>query len=204
MFKTKFLKLIVAGMAALLFSFAFLAGVAMKQNNALAQTPAVSNTVTPAQNSTNQSGSAANLSTTQAPNQADTDQETNDGPDQNGQEATSTEPQERSETADNSPVLQAQAKITVEQAKQAALAAVPGTVASANLEDENGTAAYSVIVNPTNGGTTEDVKVDAATGKVLKTEAGNDQEGTGGSQSGEQEDGGSDNSGTESGEGTNA
>ena len=61
-------------------------------------------------------------------------------------------------------------QISVEQAKQAALAAVPGTVLSAQLEDENGNVVYGVEVTTASG--TVDVKVDAGTAKVLSQEAG--------------------------------
>lgn len=61
--------------------------------------------------------------------------------------------------------LQALARITPEQAKQAALAAVPGTVSSVKLGDENGSLVYEVIIGNT------EVKVDAGNGKVLHQEA---------------------------------
>jgi uncharacterized membrane protein YkoI len=65
--------------------------------------------------------------------------------------------------------LQAAAKITPEQAKQAALAALPGTVGRVELDNENGSVVYSVEVTAT--GTTTDVKVDAGNGKVLAQES---------------------------------
>lgn len=69
--------------------------------------------------------------------------------------------------------IQAQAKLTPDQAKQAAVNAHPGTTATqVSLDDENGTAVYSVTLS--NG---DEVKVDAASGTVLGTEpadTGND------------------------------
>ncbi len=58
------------------------------------------------------------------------------------------------------------AKVTEEQARQAALNANPGTtVKSASLENENGNLVWSVELS--NG---TDVKVDAGNGSVLKSE----------------------------------
>jgi uncharacterized membrane protein YkoI len=71
--------------------------------------------------------------------------------------------------------LQKAATITQDQASAAALASVKGTVKSVELEDENGTVVYGVSVLGADG-KGYDVKVDAATGKVLKSEA-DDQEG---------------------------
>ena len=63
--------------------------------------------------------------------------------------------------------LAAQAKVTQQQAEQAALAASPGnTVDHTRLFDQNGTVAYDVDF--TNGG---GAVVDATTGKVLTSEA---------------------------------
>lgn len=71
----------------------------------------------------------------------------------------------QSETAEST-ALAAQAKITVEQAKAAALAANPGTtVTKAELDNENGALVYSVELS--NGA---DVKVDASNGAILHTD----------------------------------
>ncbi|MFC3832910.1 MULTISPECIES: PepSY domain-containing protein [Deinococcus] len=67
--------------------------------------------------------------------------------------------------------LQALARITPDQAKQAALAAVPGTVTSVMLGDENGSLVYEVLIGKT------DVKVDAGNGKVLHQEAADSESG---------------------------
>jgi len=77
--------------------------------------------------------------------------------------------------------LQAAAKISPDQAKQAALAAVPGTAAKVELENENGNVVYGVEV--TANGTTTDVKVDAGNGSVLAKDA-DQNEGTKGAESG--------------------
>jgi len=66
--------------------------------------------------------------------------------------------------------LASQAKISIEQAKTAALAANPGTsVVKAGLDNENGALVYSVELS--NG---SDVKVDAGNGAILHTEAAGD------------------------------
>ncbi|MBB6670220.1 PepSY domain-containing protein [Cohnella nanjingensis] len=65
--------------------------------------------------------------------------------------------------------LQQAAALTKEQATAAALQQVPGTVKSVELEDENGTAVYGVHIVDANG-KGFDVKVDAKTGKVLKSD----------------------------------
>jgi uncharacterized membrane protein YkoI len=57
------------------------------------------------------------------------------------------------------------AKITPAQAQQAAQAAVPGTVISVKLEDEDGSLVYAVVIGQT------EIKVDAGNGQVLHQEA---------------------------------
>ena len=79
-----------------------------------------------------------------------------------------------SEAADAA-ALAGLAKITVEQAQAAALAANPGTtVVKAELGDENGSLVYSVELS--NG---SDVKVDAGNGAILATEAADANEAAG-------------------------
>ena len=70
----------------------------------------------------------------------------------------------------NQAELAKQAKITEEQATKTALEKVPGTVNEVELEDENGTIVYEIEVVSTDG-TQQDVKVDAQTGKIVKVEA---------------------------------
>jgi uncharacterized membrane protein YkoI len=61
------------------------------------------------------------------------------------------------------------AKISPDQAKAAALAAVPGTAGKVELENEDGNVVFGVEVT-TAGGSKMDVKVDAGNGKVLAQE----------------------------------
>jgi uncharacterized membrane protein YkoI len=70
--------------------------------------------------------------------------------------------------------LQKAAKITEQQAIDAALKEVNGTVKKVELEDENGVAVYEVQIVDANGKGFE-VKVDAATGKITKVESDNDE-----------------------------
>ena len=74
---------------------------------------------------------------------------------------------------DDDPVqLSKLAKITSDQATQAALAEVPGTVIETELENENGNVVYCVEIDTEDG--VKDVKVDAGDGKILHVEAGED------------------------------
>jgi Peptidase propeptide and YPEB domain len=57
--------------------------------------------------------------------------------------------------------LQALAKITPQQAQQAAIATQPGTVTRVQLENEDGNLVYTVAIGQ------KEVKVDAGNGKVL-------------------------------------
>jgi uncharacterized membrane protein YkoI len=66
--------------------------------------------------------------------------------------------------------LQALATVSQAQAEQAALAAVPGSVAETDLDNENGFVVYSVEVNGTDGTVTE-VTVDAGNASVLAQQA---------------------------------
>jgi uncharacterized membrane protein YkoI len=102
-----------------------------------------------------------------ADNQNENDQETADDAGQ----------QTQSETNDLSQAdLQKQAAITKEQSVTIATAQVQGTVKDVQLEDENGAAVYNVQIQDSNAQITE-VKVDAKTGKITKTEqADNSQE----------------------------
>jgi uncharacterized membrane protein YkoI len=74
--------------------------------------------------------------------------------------------------------LQGLPTVSVDQARAAALAAVPGSVQAADLSDENGFVVYSVEVAGADG-TVTDVKVDAGTGKVLARDSGEAQSGDG-------------------------
>jgi len=72
---------------------------------------------------------------------------------------------------DESNTLASMAKITADQAKQAALAPFPGaTVTKVELDNENGYLVYSVRLTDASG-KAQEVKVDAGDGRVLATEA---------------------------------
>lgn len=59
------------------------------------------------------------------------------------------------------------AKITVDQAKAAALAKYPGaTISAAQLEDENGTLVWGIALKETSG-VGQEVKVDATNGQIV-------------------------------------
>lgn len=79
------------------------------------------------------------------------------------------------ETDDNIADLQAKAKLTSDEAQAIALNEVPGTVNKSELEDEDGVVVYGFEIQTANG--VQDVKIDAATGKVVKVEADNEAEG---------------------------
>lgn len=63
------------------------------------------------------------------------------------------------------------AKISPEQAKQAALAVVPGTVTSVELDDEDGFLVYEVVIG------NKEVIVDAGNAKVLHQEVADNEAG---------------------------
>ena len=75
--------------------------------------------------------------------------------------------------------LRSKATVTPDEARNAALAAVPGKAGEVELDNENGNVVYSVEVAKTDGSQT-DVKVDAGNATVLSQEAdgeeGNDAE----------------------------
>ena len=81
-----------------------------------------------------------------------------------------TAPDSGTESEGNDAALTALAKITPDQAKAAALAAVPGTAGQVELENEDGNVVFGVEVT-TSAGKVIDVKVDAGNGKVLAQEA---------------------------------
>ncbi|MCY7364496.1 MAG: PepSY domain-containing protein [Frankiaceae bacterium] len=97
--------------------------------------------------------------------------------------------------------LASQATTTQQEAEQAALAAVPGTVSGSELGDENGSLVWEVTVTTVDGSQVE-VKVDAGNGAVLAQEA-EDQSGDDAQEAGEQSEGGSEDSGeSDAGEAT--
>ncbi|MFN6536567.1 MAG: PepSY domain-containing protein [Nostoc sp. EkiNYC01] len=93
-------------------------------------------------------------SATQVAEASDGDGETND------------DAQEQQEAAK----LQPLAKITAQQAQQAAETSVGGKAKSVKLENEDGNLVYAVEIGQ------QDVKVDAGNGKVLYAENGNQQD----------------------------
>ena len=93
--------------------------------------------------------------------------------DENGTEEI--EENDGEENDDNIAELQAKAELTSDEAQAIALKEVPGTVKKSELEDEDGIVVYGFEIQSTNG--VQDVKIDAATGKVVKVEAGNEAEG---------------------------
>lgn len=97
--------------------------------------------------------STQTVSEDQSKNQVDQDKETND---------------EQELTAANTKTA-----ITEDQAKQTALASIKdGTVQSIQLEDEDGVIVYGVEIK--SGNTAYDVKVDANTGSIVKSEQDNE------------------------------
>lgn len=74
------------------------------------------------------------------------------------------------ETNDDAAKLQPRAKITAQQAQQAAEASVGGKAKSVKLENEDGNLVYAVEIGQ------QDVKVDAGNGKVLYAENANQQD----------------------------
>jgi uncharacterized membrane protein YkoI len=103
---------------------------------------------------------------------------TNSGPDEQSPKYTSSITVEQASTdgmseANETAALAGQAKISVDQAKAAVLAANPGTtVVKAGLDNENGALVYSVELS--NG---SDVKVDAGNGVILYMDTSGDIEG---------------------------
>lgn len=81
---------------------------------------------------------------------------------------------EKQNEAAESQALQAMAKITADDAKNAALKAVSGTVKKVSLDNENGNVVYSVEIQTASGSV--DVKVDAGNGQVLAQDRDNGQE----------------------------
>jgi uncharacterized membrane protein YkoI len=77
------------------------------------------------------------------------------------------EAEDRAEGAE-SERLKSLARITPEQARDAALAQVPGTVKKVDLENEDGNVVYGVEIKTAKGDS--DVKVDAGDGRVLHVE----------------------------------
>ena len=78
-------------------------------------------------------------------------------------------PAQAATEADEGTALQGLAKITADQAKAAALAAVPGTATKVELDNEDGSIVYKVEVASADGKQT-DLSIDAGNGAVLSRE----------------------------------
>ena len=150
-----------------LMALAFLAGTINNSHNA-----AFAQSATPGQPTaaSTQPASSPAPTVTTAPAQTQTPEKTGTAETTEGNEATGKADQEKGSETDNQAALQAQAKLTVEQARSAALTKLPGVVVSAKLEDENGSVVYSVVVTPTAGGANQEIKVAATDGQILKVE----------------------------------
>ncbi|GMQ98123.1 MAG: PepSY domain-containing protein [Acidimicrobiia bacterium] len=83
---------------------------------------------------------------------------------------------EGSNEADEGKSLESLATVTPEQAREAALTAVSGTVGEVELENENGAVIYSVEITDASGSRFE-VKIDAGNATVLHQGADDDNEG---------------------------
>lgn len=88
---------------------------------------------------------------------------------------TAPEGDESQSEADEATALEGLATITADQARDAALATVPGTAAEVELDNENGNVVWSVEVTMADGMETE-VKVDAGNGDVLAQDVDDDSE----------------------------
>jgi uncharacterized membrane protein YkoI len=76
---------------------------------------------------------------------------------------------EKREAQEEQARLQREAKITLEQARTAALKRAPGNVESSELEREHGKLVYSFDIRNSKGTITE-VQVSAITGKIVRVE----------------------------------
>jgi uncharacterized membrane protein YkoI len=85
-----------------------------------------------------------------------------------GQEAAGGEDQEQAS-------LRALATLTPQEAEQAAVAVVPGTVAATDLGNENGSVVYSVEIKGSDGSVTE-VVIDAGNGAVLAQQGADEEQ----------------------------
>ena len=100
---------------------------------------------------------------------------------QEGQEG---QDESKDDEAAEAQALEGLATVSPDEARDAALAAVPGTADKVELDNENGFVVYSVEVTGADG-TVTDVKVDAGNGQVLAQDTGEDSESGEESESGE-------------------
>jgi uncharacterized membrane protein YkoI len=107
-------------------------------------------------------------------NERENADEAQGGEESEANEASESEDGEKGEEAEDraegaeSERLKSLARITPEQARDAALAQVPGTVKKVELENEDGNVVYGVEIKTAKG--ESDVKVDAGDGRVLHVE----------------------------------
>lgn len=123
----------------------------------------------------------AQTGTAQSQNTGDNDVETRDDPTPASRSSIQLPPESQAAEqpdAQEEAQLRGLARITPQQASQAAQAAVPGTVRSVSLENDDGGLVYAVVIGQT------EVKVDAGNGRVLAREQAEQNE-----QAGEQQDG---------------
>lgn len=93
---------------------------------------------------------------------------------QNSPKAITEEQATEAETQDENVVLPA-GGIDQNTAEQNAKASIPGgVIVESELEDENGVIVYGIEIQ--SGSNTYDVKVDANTGSIVKTDQGNDKD----------------------------
>ena len=77
----------------------------------------------------------------------------------------------RHQSADRGGTADAPTTLDMEQARQIALAEVPGTIIEGELEDEDGQRIYSFDITPQDKpGEIREVHVDPSSGKILRTE----------------------------------
>jgi uncharacterized membrane protein YkoI len=100
------------------------------------------------------------------------DAETADAAEQPGSETPEAAKKPEAVDPNEQAKLQQAAQITTQQATDTALKQVSGTVKEVALEDENGVVVYNVHIIDANGKDSE-VKVDAKTGSITKSQADN-------------------------------
>jgi uncharacterized membrane protein YkoI len=99
--------------------------------------------------------------------------ETKDVEEREGRASVERKEAHRKSEADEAATLAAQARVSLDEAQATVMGANPGaTIVKAGLENENGSAVYSVQLS-----SGQDIKVDAGTGAILSSDqAGGDQQ----------------------------
>jgi len=88
---------------------------------------------------------------------------------------TAPEAPESQPEADEAAALEGVATVTADQARDAALSAMPGTAGEVELDNENGNVVWSVEITAADG-TITDVKVDAGNAAILAQDSEDDSE----------------------------